>query len=116
MIAVFVSYENRIETLHVLADHREPPRDLFRAQSRVDEHASVTGNDQHCITSRAAAKNSKFHRPQKGTKGTKQKTNKRANRIDCSLYQSLCAFCAFLWLDLQTRTIDIEAVEISQRA
>ena len=33
-----------------------------------------------------------------------------------ALYQRLCAFCAFLWLDLETGSIGVEAVEISEDA
>jgi hypothetical protein len=51
MIAVFVRDEHSIEPLRVLADHREPARDLFRAQSRVDKYTRVTGNDQDRVTS-----------------------------------------------------------------
>jgi hypothetical protein len=61
VIAVFVSYEYSVETLRIFADHCESPSDLFRAHTGINENASVAGNDQHCITSRAAAKNRKFH-------------------------------------------------------
>ena len=41
--------ENCVEFLHVLADEREPARDLFGAETRVNEHASFAGNDQDRI-------------------------------------------------------------------
>ena len=51
MIAVFVSDEHAVETLRVFADHREPARNFFCAQSGIDKHASVACNDQNCIAS-----------------------------------------------------------------
>jgi hypothetical protein len=51
MIAVFVSHEHCIESLCIFADHREPARNLFRAQSCVDKHTRVACNDQDRIAS-----------------------------------------------------------------
>jgi hypothetical protein len=51
MIAVFVSDEHCIETLRVFADHCESASNLFCAQTGVDKHASIAGNDQDRITS-----------------------------------------------------------------
>ena len=51
MIAVFVSDEHCIEPLRIFANHREPARDLFCAQSGVDKYARVAGNDQDRVTS-----------------------------------------------------------------
>jgi hypothetical protein len=41
--------EDSIELLHVLADQREPARDLFSAEARVNENARLTRNDQNRI-------------------------------------------------------------------
>jgi hypothetical protein len=51
VIAVFVSDEHGIEPLCIFTNHREPACDLFRAESGVDKHARVTGNDQNRVTS-----------------------------------------------------------------
>jgi hypothetical protein len=51
MIAVFVSDENSVESLRVLTHHRESPNNLLGAQTGVNQHARITGDDQYCVTS-----------------------------------------------------------------
>ena len=51
VIAVFVRDEHSIEPLRVLAHHREPAHDLLGAQTGVNQHARISGDDQDCVTS-----------------------------------------------------------------
>ena len=51
VIAVFVCDQNSVETLNVFADERESARDLFGAESGVNENASFACNDQNRIAS-----------------------------------------------------------------
>jgi hypothetical protein len=61
MIAVFVGDQHAIKAANILSYECEPAGNLFGAQSRIDENASVARNDQNRIASRAAAENGKFH-------------------------------------------------------
>jgi hypothetical protein len=61
MIAVFVRDEHRVEPLRIFTDDSEPARNLFRTQTRVDEHARIACNDQDRIPSGATTKNGNLH-------------------------------------------------------
>jgi hypothetical protein len=50
VIAVLVSHQDRVETLCVFADDGKSADDLFCAQTRIDEYASVARNDQDRIS------------------------------------------------------------------
>jgi len=49
MVAMFMGYQDSIKLPNVFADKREPARNLLRAESSVNEDASLAGNDQNCI-------------------------------------------------------------------
>src|SRR6267142_2148350 len=49
VVAMFMRDEDCVEFLHVFADEREPPRDLFSAESGIDENTSFARNDQNRI-------------------------------------------------------------------
>jgi hypothetical protein len=51
MVAMFMGDEDGVESLHVFAHEREPARDLFGAESGVNEDPSLAGNDQNRIAS-----------------------------------------------------------------
>jgi hypothetical protein len=48
---MFMCYQHRIELLHVFPDEREPARNLFSAESGVNENTSLARNDQDRIAS-----------------------------------------------------------------
>ena len=110
MIAVFVRHEHRVETLRIFTDKRETAGNFFCTHSRVDEHACIACNDQDRIPSGATAKNGNFHI------ATKRHKRHKAEEKSANYIRALVCFVLILWLDLEARTIDIEAIEISECA
>jgi hypothetical protein len=51
VVTMFMRDQHGIESLDVFADQREPTRNLFRAQSGVNQNPSFAGNDQNRIAS-----------------------------------------------------------------
>jgi hypothetical protein len=122
----FVSDEHRVEdAVRPSPTIARSSRNLFRAHSGVDEYARITGNDQHCISSRAAAKNRKFHWcslypkrcpfggikfSRKGAKPSRKDAKEKSLLLCASAVRLLRLCVKLLWLDFETRTIDVEAV------
>jgi hypothetical protein len=50
VIAVLMSHQDRVETLCIFTDDGKSADDLFCAQTRIDEYASVARNDQDRIS------------------------------------------------------------------
>jgi len=49
MVAMFMRYQHGIKLPNVFTDERESARNLLRAESSVNQNASLAGNDQNCI-------------------------------------------------------------------
>src|SRR5439155_6259763 len=69
MIAVFVGYENAVQTFRCAANREESIADLPAAEARVDEQACFVGFDIGAIAGGAAAENRKLngHAPTLGS-------------------------------------------------
>jgi hypothetical protein len=49
VVAVLVSDQHRVKPLDIFANQSEPARDLFGAESGINQNTSFAGNDQNCI-------------------------------------------------------------------